>query len=160
MSQATPRGPQVTDQRNISEKALSAFRSLCAEQSWVFAETNQKDDYGKDGYLDLSNSGELDGLCVAIQIKGGTSLRRSDGYVIKPEVKHRRIWHGSTVPVFGIIWDPDGGLFWVDLSGTLKREGEQARLHAPHSNILDEEGIQRFEVAVIEASLSSGSAAG
>lgn len=155
--EADRRGPQVTEERNTSEKALSAFKVLCAEQSWVFAETNQKDDYGKDGYLDLSKSGELDGRCVAVQVKGGKSYRSSDGHQIDANKRQRRVWLRSTVPVFGIVWDPDGSLYWLNISDTLNRHGEVARLHVPDSNVLDGEGLSKFQLYVLDSVLGSHS---
>ena len=73
-------------------------------------------------------TGELRGLCIAVQVKDGTSFRLADGYQIKPKNRHRRLWHSSTVTVFGITRDPDGSLYWLNISDVLRRNGQNARL--------------------------------
>lgn len=48
----------------------------------------------------------------------------------------------STIPVFGIVWDPDdGGLYWVDLTNTLRIEGIEAPLRVPSRNRLNREDL-------------------
>ena len=53
------------------------IRGFCLDQGWVFTETPEQTDFGKDGYLDFSKGGRLTGQCIALQIKGGLSFRRA-----------------------------------------------------------------------------------
>ena len=96
-----------------SQEAVNAFEAFCLDQGWVFTETPEQTDFGKDGYLDFSKEGRLTGQCIALQIKGGVSFHRRGSYVIPADRRRRTFWSESSVPVFGIVWDPaDGGLYW------------------------------------------------
>jgi len=76
--------------------------------------------YGKDAYIDLTEGDSVTGICIAVQIKGGESYRRSEGYMIPLDNGHARIWRGSTVPVAGIVFDPnDAQLRWCNISDYL-----------------------------------------
>jgi hypothetical protein len=127
-----PDGPVVSDTWVTSEKAVNAFEAFCLDQGWVFTETSEQTDFGKDGYLDFSKEGRLTGQCIALQIKGGVSFHRRDSYVIPADRRRRTFWRESSIPVFGIVWDPaGGGLYWTDLTGTLRNEGLDATLQIP-----------------------------
>jgi hypothetical protein len=44
-----------------------------------------------------------------------------------PVENHSEIWRRSTVPVFGIVYDPDDSqIRWVDLTGYLRAHPEQS----------------------------------
>jgi hypothetical protein len=49
--------------------------------------------------------GSVSGSCFAVQINGGRSHSRSDGYVIDGSDSNRRQWAASTMPVIGIAHD-------------------------------------------------------
>ena len=148
-------GPQITDQWVTSRKAILAFEQFCVDQKWVFVEVSEQKDFGKDGYLDFSESGELNGLCIAVQVKGGKSLRRVGDFTFHAKESQRRLWRESTVPVFAVIWDPDDILYWVNLTDILSREGQDAPIKVPRNNRLDEGGLDTFiEAAWVAASTS------
>jgi len=138
-------GPIVSDTWVTSQKAVNAFKAFCLDQGWVFTETPEQTDFGKDGYLDFSKEGRLTGQCIALQIKGGVSFHRHGSYVIPADRRRRKFWSESSVPVFGIVWDPaDGGLYWTDLTGTLRHEGIAATLQIPATNRVDAGNIEDF----------------
>ncbi len=140
-----PGGPVVSDTWVTSQKAVNAFEAFRLDQGWVFTETPEQTDFGKDGYLDFSKEGRLTGQCIALQIKGGVSFRRRGGYVIPADRRRRTFWSESSVPVFGIAWDPaDGGLYWTDLTGTLRNEGIDATLQIPATNRVDTGDLEDF----------------
>lgn len=54
----------------------------------------------------------------------------------------------STIPVFGIIWEPlDDSLYWLDLTTMLRAEGVHARLQVPIAQRLDPADVE----ALLEA---------
>ena len=60
-------------------------------------------------------------MCVALQIKSGVSYRTGKGDYVVPVEHHADLWRRSTVPVFGMVYDPDDlQLRWVDLTGYQK----------------------------------------
>lgn len=79
---------------------------------------NTANDYGKDAYVDLAEGERITGLCAALQIKGGVSYRRADGsYFIPLDKKHAKIWREATLPILGLVHDPDDGLGrWCSIS--------------------------------------------
>lgn len=140
-----PPGPKVTDTWVTSQRAVNAFKEFCLQHRWVFTETPEQTDFGKDGYLDFSHEDELTGQCIAVQIKGGSSWRTADGYLIRADTRRRSFWASSTVPVFGIVWDPDdGGLYWTDLTGRLREAGHEAELRVPASHRIDRGDVSDF----------------
>ncbi|HUY50884.1 MAG TPA: DUF4365 domain-containing protein [Streptosporangiaceae bacterium] len=138
-------GPIVSETWVTSQKAVNAFREFCLDQAWVFTETPEQTDFGKDGYLDFSRNGRLTGQCIAVQIKGGVSFHRRDSFVIPADGRRRNFWMKSSVPVFGIVWDPiGGGLYWTNLTGALRNQGINSTLQIPARNRIDTEGLEGF----------------
>jgi len=114
----------VPDAWATGRQAVAAFERFCTDHKWVFTELPGQADFGKDGYVDFSNGDRLTGQCIAVQIKGGRSFRRKDGYAVTADSRRRRLWANSTVPVFGIVWDPgNDSLFWINLTKKLRQEG-------------------------------------
>jgi len=107
-------GPVVSDSWATGRKAVAAFERFCTEQKWVFTELPGQADFGKDGYVDFSNGDRLTGQCIAVQIKGGRSFRRKGGYEVTADARRRHLWADSTVPVFGIVWDPTDDSLFLD----------------------------------------------
>jgi len=140
-----PAGPIVSDTWVTSQKAVNTFQAFCLDQGWVFTETPEQTDFGKDGYLDFSKDGRLTGQCIALQVKGGVSFHRRDSYVIPADRRRRTFWRESSIPVFGIVWDPvGGGLYWTDLTGTLRNKGLDATLQIPATNRIDTGDLADF----------------
>lgn len=108
--------------RKVERQAVNAARSFFESNLCVFQEVDVANDYGKDAYVDFSEEGRVTGLCAALQIKGGASYRDARGdYRIPLDEEHAKIWSESTVPIFGIVHDPDdGGLRWCNISTFLQ----------------------------------------
>lgn len=103
--------------RRTERAAVNAARTFFESCNCVFQEVELGNDYGKDAYVDLTEGDRVTGICIAVQIKGGESYRRSDGYVVPLDEAHARIWRSSTVPVAGIVFDPDDAqLRWCNIS--------------------------------------------
>lgn len=138
----------ITDSWVGGREAVLAFERFCLDQRWVFHEVPGHADFGKDGYVDLAEaSGAVTGGCFSVQIKGGRSRRRAGGYKIDASDNNRRQWAASTLPVIGIVWDPERSrLHWMDLSDTLSSNGLGADLLVPEAQHLNEEHeIRRFK---------------
>ena len=89
-------GPIVSETWVTSQKAVNAFRAFSLDQGWVFTETPEQTDFGKDGYLDFTRNGRLTGQCIALQIKGGVSFHRRDSFVIPADRRRRTFWMESS----------------------------------------------------------------
>ena len=151
-------GPVVTKQWRTGMHAVNAFSRLCIDQGWVFTETPQQTDFGKDGYVDIAVDGALTGYCVAVQIKGGPSFRTRDGYKIPTTAKLHNYWQFSTTPVFGVVWDEaEDAIYWTNATGQLWREDIKT-IKIPKANRFPDTGLE-FMQAAFHASVGSEVAA-
>jgi hypothetical protein len=133
-------------QARITAKAgVNAVRALLEQTGCAFQEVAQQNDIGKDAYVDLMARGLAGGLCVALQIKSGKSYRSATGDYLLPLGSHAERWRESTVPVFGVVYDPeDSRIRWIDLTAYLRAHPERSGGHVtiPTSSILDGRAVR------------------
>jgi len=119
--------------RIVEREAVNATREFFEANGCIFQEVDTANDYGKDAYVDLVSEGDVTGVCAAVQIKGGPSYKRRDGYVI-PVGEHLDVWRSSTLPIIGVIYDPeDKHLRWCNISNYLDNHGAENPTHIPVS---------------------------
>jgi hypothetical protein len=112
---------KVPKTRTTSREGINALTALIESEGCIFQEVDQQNDFGKDGYIDVAQSGLVTHLCAAVQVKSGKSFRNPDDSYFIPIEGHAQNWRMSTVPVFGIVFDPtDKNMRWVDLTGYLR----------------------------------------
>lgn len=117
---------QTGSTRITGRDGVNLARLFFEHHGCRFQEIDQQQDIGKDAYVDLADTAGITPLCVALQIKSGVSYRTSKGDYMVPVEHHADLWRRSTVPVFGIVHDPDDAqLRWVDLTGYLRAHPEQ-----------------------------------
>lgn len=102
----------------VSERgAINAVKALLERNKLVVQEYDTRNDYGKDLVIDLTENGEITGAMVAAQVKGGLSFIRGKRAFIPARVSDIMLWADSTVPVSGIVWNPETEeLFWTNLT--------------------------------------------
>lgn len=123
---------QTRSIRVTSRDGVNVARLFFEHHGCTFQEIGQQHDFGKDAYVDLADEAGITPLCVALQIKSGASYRKSEGNYVVPVENHSEIWRRSTVPVFGIVYDPaDSQIRWVDLTGYLRAHPEQSNGSVP-----------------------------
>lgn len=122
-----------------SEQAVLAFRTFCTGMKWPNIEIPNQQDFGKDVAIDLTDASDaITGEMFAAQVKGGASYRRAEDYKI-PVDKHARSWSQSSVPVIGIVQDPDDlALRWVNLTEALRFDPDQTVVGVPQDARLDD----------------------
>lgn len=131
---------RAPDNRKTSREGMNAAHAFFERQDCVFQEIAQQNDFGKDGYLDYGEAREITALCCALQIKSGTSYRTAKGDYFIPVDDHAENWRRSTVPVFGLVYDPEDALIrWVDLTGYLRAHPNQSggSVPLPGYHVLD-----------------------
>ena len=128
MSQLKRRG-----NRNTETSVVNAVRSFFESNGCIYQSVDLANDYGKDAYVDFAEGERITGLCAALQIKGSVSYRKPNGsYFIPLDEQHARIWQESTLPILGLVHDPDDGLVrWCDISGFLSLEDNATATHIP-----------------------------
>jgi len=137
--------PLIPPHRSTAKAGVNAARTLFEGCNYVFQEVELGNDFGKDAYVDLVNGREVTGLCVALQIKSGESFRRSTGYAI-PIEEHYSIWRHSSLPVAGIVYDPDiDKLFWCNISEYLETLHDEipASISVSKDKVLDRVTLER-----------------
>lgn len=118
-----------------SRDGVNVGRLFFEHHGCTFHEIGQQHDFGKDAYVDLADESGITPLCVALQVKSGTSYRKPNGDYAVPVDNHADIWRRSTVPVFGVVYDPeDCQIRWVDLTGYLRAHPEQVGGSVPVSS--------------------------
>src|SRR4030042_3919630 len=119
--------------RKTEREAVNAAREFFEANGCIFQEVDTGNDYGKDAYIDLVDEGHVTGVCAAVQIKGGASYKRKEGYAI-PIGEHLDVWRSSTLPIIGIVYDPeDRQLRWCNISNYLDNHGVEDPSYIPVS---------------------------
>lgn len=152
--------PRLQSQSTTAKDGVNAVRTFLEHHGCVFQEVAQQNDFGKDGYVDIGEGGVVTFLCAALQIKSGTSYRTAKGDYCIPVENHADTWRKSTVPVFGLVYDPDDTLIrWVDLTGYLRAHPEQTGGSVPVSgrHVLDVISLHGAFKAALKVYASSGS---
>ncbi|MEX2115238.1 MAG: DUF4365 domain-containing protein [Bacteroidota bacterium] len=150
---------KLSDERITGRQGVNAAQAFFESNRCVFQEVSQQNDFGKDGYVDLGEAGVVTYLCAALQIKSGASYRTTKGDYFIPVDDHADNWRRSTVPVFGLVFDPaDGLLRWVDLTGYLRDHPKQSTGSVPvfRDNVLGAVSLRREFKAALAKYAASG----
>jgi len=132
-------------QRITSREGLNAAQAFFECHECAFQEVAQQNDFGKDAYVDIGENGAITFLCVALQVKSGTSYRTAKGDYFIPVDDHAHNWRCSTVSIFGLVYDPEDSLMrWVDVTRYLCANLNQQTGNIPVSRdaILTEESLR------------------
>ena len=137
--------------RRVGRAAVNAFRDLLEQHDHIVQEIDGQNDFGEDLYVTFSEDNMVTGDVVKIQVKGGISWRRANGYAV-PVGRHEATWSNGNVPVLCVVYDPGTrGLYWANATDQLRR----ARLSGkPLSRIgispnakLDDQSLDGFVAA-------------
>jgi hypothetical protein len=103
--------------RPTENAAVRAVQAIFENGNLPFQEVELRNDLGKDAYVDLAEDGVHRGDMVALQIKGGLSYRDGDDYKVPCTPNDRAVWRGSSIPIYGMVHDPESDeVHWADLS--------------------------------------------
>lgn len=123
----TPSRKRVRQTRSAERTAVAAVQQLLDGAGLIFQPIDGANDIGKDAYVDLTSDGEVTGEVIALQIKGGTSYQRANGYAIPCSASDAELWRSSSVPIFGVVHDPDTGkLHTANLTAWARSSGASA----------------------------------
>lgn len=132
-----------------AEEAVNRFDAFCISRKWPFIAAPANRDFGKDGYVDVSDGGHITGESFFVQVKGGRSYAAAGGYRI-PVEGHLDLWRDSPAAVIGIVRDPgDDRLRWVNLTSALREDPNLPSVLVSEDAVLDDE----FQVAQLRASV-------
>ncbi len=103
---------------HVSERGgVNAVRTLLEAHRLVVDEISGRNDYGRDLNVDLTEDGEITGVVIGVQVKGDRRFIRPGDWALPATPKDRRFWADSSIPIVGVLWDPDSEeLRWANLS--------------------------------------------
>ncbi|WP_281262346.1 DUF4365 domain-containing protein [Saccharothrix carnea] len=138
----------MPEARRAGRAAVNALRTLLERHNHIVQEVDGQNDFGEDHHVTFTEDGEVTGDVVKIQVKGGRSWRRADGYAV-PVGDHGRTWADGNVPVLCVVHDPDtGGLYWANATRQLlsaRREGQVLKtITISPGDKLDDDSIADF----------------
>ena len=97
--------------------SVNAVRALLEAHGHVVDEVDGRSDYGRDLIVDVTENGEVTGAVVGVQVKGSRRFVRKGDWELPVSAKDRRYWAESSVPVVGILWNPENGeMRWTNLT--------------------------------------------
>lgn len=130
---------KVPDSWVQGELAVNVFDRLCIKRKWPFIAAPANRDFGKDGYVDISEGDVVTGESFFVQIKGGRSYTLKDGYTI-PVGDHAEAWRRSPAAVIGVVIDPkDERARWVNLTAALRADPTAKSVHVDAAAVLDDD---------------------
>jgi Domain of unknown function (DUF4365) len=111
------RGKRVRPNRPIERAAVRAVTAIFENANFLVQPVDGGNDIGKDLYVDITETNRATGELIAVQVKGGVSYRRKRGYAVPASSDDLDLWANSTVPIFGVVHDPEkDDLHWVNLT--------------------------------------------
>lgn len=119
---------KISKGRRVSQAAVNAVRTLLEEHDHIVQEISGQNDFGEDLFVTFTEDGTVTGDVVKVQVKGGSSWRRGNGYAI-PVDQHGDTWANGNNPVYCVVYDPDTkSLHWANATQQLRQLGP---LHRP-----------------------------
>ncbi|MFF0014581.1 DUF4365 domain-containing protein [Streptomyces sp. NPDC005374] len=102
---------------------MNALRALLEEHDHIVQEISGQNDFGEDFYVTFTDNGEVTSDTIKVQVKGGDSWRRGNGYAV-PIDQHGGTWANGNIPVYCVVYDPDTTrLHWANATHQLRRFG-------------------------------------
>lgn len=138
--------------RRVGRAAVNAVRALFEQYDHIVQEIDGQNDFGEDLILTFSEDGRTTGDVVKIQVKGGASWCRANGYSI-PVEQHGDVWSDGNLPVLCVVFDPKTcSLYWANATEQLRSArcagASLSRIGISSSAKLDESTLDAFVAEV------------
>ncbi|MFC5027542.1 DUF4365 domain-containing protein [Streptomyces sp. DSM 41987] len=115
--------PKIPRGRRVGQAAVNAVRTLLEEHDHIVQEISGRNDFGEDFYVTFTDGGDVTSDTVKVQVKGGDSWRRGNGYAV-PVNLHGDTWADGNIPVYCVVYDPNTKeLYWANATQQLRRFG-------------------------------------
>lgn len=112
---------KVPKGRRVERAAVNTVRALFERHDHIVQEIDGQNDFGEDLFITFTDDGLATNDVVRVQVKGGVSWRRANGYAV-PVRQHHDTWSNGNVPVFCVVYDPDTELlYWANATEQLRR---------------------------------------
>lgn len=115
--------PKIPKGRRVGLAAVNTLRALLEEHDHIVQEISGQNDFGEDFYVTFTENGEVTSDTIKVQVKGGDSWRRGNGFGV-PIDRHGDTWANGNIPVYCVVYDPDTTrLHWANATHQLRRFG-------------------------------------
>lgn len=115
--------PKIPKGRRVGQAAVNAVRTLLEEHDHIVQEISGQNDFGEDFYVTFTDDGDVTSDTIKVQVKGGDSWRRGNGYAV-PVERHNDTWADGNIPVYCMVYDPHAKeLYWANATQQLRRFG-------------------------------------
>lgn len=115
--------PKIPRGRRVAQAAVNALRTLLEEHDHIVEEISGQNDFGEDFYVTFTDNGDVTSDTIKVQVKGGESYRRGNGFAV-PVDQHGDTWANGNIPVYCVVYAPDvKGLYWANATLQLRRHG-------------------------------------
>lgn len=133
----------------VGDEGVIFVEYICNKARQIFVRRPYSD-YAFDGQIEFLNADrEPTGAVCYIQCKSGMSYISNAGeYVLKADKRHFETWGRQTIPVIGIVHNPQSGdARWVDITEWIRTHPESANsgpyaIHCPASQAFDVDGVR------------------
>ncbi|MHC9297249.1 DUF4365 domain-containing protein [Mycobacterium sp. LTG2003] len=126
---------------SVERAGVNAAVALLESAGHIVHQVDGTKDHGLDLYVQLVEDGHPTGAHIAVQVKSGSTYRRSFGYAI-PVGKHAEIWRTTNVPVIGVVFDPEMRmLYWCNITGHLQETPNSRAVPVREEQVLTRQNI-------------------
>lgn len=159
---------QATVSRARGRAGFRRVEDTLEAANLVVQRVDTENDVGRDAFVEMTDGTDVTGAVISIQVKSGNSFYHQTQWVIPCSGADLTLWRDSTIPVFGIVHDPnDDALRWIDLSYAATLEADtylsplisgpygKPSIVVPHGNRLDLD-IQPFLIEARRALMRRG----
>ncbi|MCV7286264.1 DUF4365 domain-containing protein [Mycolicibacterium wolinskyi] len=125
----------------VERAGVNAVVALLEAAGHIVHQVDGTKDHGLDLYVQLVGDGRPTGAHIAVQVKSGSTYRRSFGYAI-PVGKHAEIWRTTNVPVIGVVYDPEMRmLYWCNVTGHLQETPDSRAVPVGEDQVLTRQNV-------------------
>ncbi len=146
--------PSIQKTTIRGESGITIVKNIVEENlSWLFRQNHLENDFGIDAYIDvITDSGQVTGKSIAIQVKTGTSFfeeANEIGFVFRGDIKHLNYYMNLQIPILIVIVDDAGKMAYWEVFKKEKviRAGENWKMTIPLKNTLSadlKETLQQY----------------
>lgn len=144
-----------------SSEGFHFVSGVVARANCIIQKVDTDNDQGNDAYIEFISNEVATSLFAWVQVKSGTSYRRSDCYAIPADREHIEYWNNSPVPVVGIVYDPERRLaVWINISEFLRLhpgviENGPFTIPIPAKSVFGDDTFDEFKQQLISYNYSS-----
>ncbi|WP_297492940.1 DUF4365 domain-containing protein [Pseudonocardia sp.] len=123
---------------------MNMVRALLEDSGHIVQEIDGGNDHGEDLYVRFVEDCRVTSFVIAVQVKSGTTYRRSIGYAV-PVGSHGNVWRSSNMPIVGIVYDPEMKmLYWANMTEYLRENASARSVPVGESDTLTSRTVGHF----------------